>query len=89
LDEGVYGWFENAHSHVVFLHFGHFPSYFVSVAFSRFMSSTLAREANQARTSANSSFKALTLSSFIAAPNSLTSSTSHSWVPFAPRFESL
>jgi len=73
-----HGCFENMHSHLAWWHFGHLPSYFVSVAFSRFMSNTFAREANHARTSANSSCKALVLSSFMAFPNSLTSSTSHS-----------
>ena len=54
------------------------PSYFVNVAFSRLISNTLAREANHARTSANSSFNALVLFSFMASPSSLTSSLSQS-----------
>jgi len=73
-----YGCFENLHSHFVWWHFGHLPSYFANDASSRFMSSMFAREANHARTSANSSFNALMLSSFMAVPSSLTSSTSQS-----------
>lgn len=73
-----YGCVENLHSQVALWHFGHLPSYFANDASSRFISNTFDREANQARTSANSSFNALMLSSFMAVPNSLTSSTNQS-----------
>ena len=80
-EEGLhrcYGCFENTHVHVVFWHLGHVSSYLVNVAFSRLISKMLAREANHARTSANSSCNALVLFSFMASPSSLTSSLSQS-----------
>ncbi len=70
-------------------HFGHLCGYLLSVAVSRLMSIMLARDASHAMTSANSfSVASLSVPSS-ASPSSLTSSTSQSYVPFVPRFESL
>jgi len=69
-------------------HFGHLPLYFCKAAASKSTLTTFAKEANQARTSANSSRNAFSPPFFIASPNSPTSSTNQLNVPTAPRLES-